>query len=106
MFGHYTFQTFDQYKITSKTGILVLSYIIFYYPFITVFTVFFYLSNLNKSYIFYFAVGGFAYLTVVSATTGILVHAALNLTEKSKRTLFVIKQVTEEFNRINMKEDP
>ena len=70
------------------------------------FTVFFFMANFSKSYLFYAAVMGFAYLTITSIILGIFVHAILNLTEKSKRTLFLIKSISEKFQNINMKEDP
>ncbi len=61
--------------------------------------------NMDPEYIFYFSVWAFGYLTVASIAISVFIHAILNLTEKSKRTLFLIKEMTAELKKINFKDD-
>lgn len=77
--GNYVFEMFDHFRSSCKVFTLVASYFLFYYPFITVLTVTYFMADLKETFIFPYAVGGFAYLTVASITLGIFVHAILNL---------------------------
>ena len=90
----FVFQAMIHYQASCKLITTVTSYCIYYYPFITVFTVYFYAVKLDTSLIFQFAVAAFAYIAFTSTIAGTIVHLILNLTEKSKRTLYVVNYLS------------
>ena len=97
--------TFTHFHSPLKLINLLISYFLFYFPFITLFTLLYFNLNLQQQYIFYFAIGGFAYLTIACVAISIFVHAILNLTQKSKRTMFVNKKMSELFLLMKIKDD-
>jgi len=79
-FTQQIYVTFTHFHSPLKLINLLISYFIFYLPFMTIFTMFYFNLNLQPTYIFYFAIGGFAYLTIACVAISIFVHAILNLT--------------------------
>lgn len=104
-FTHQFSTTFSHFYSPIKLINLLISYILFYFPFMSLFIVLYFNLHLRKQYIFYFAVGGFAYLTLVCVLISIFVHATLNLTEKSKRTIFVDQKMSELFRELKINND-
>jgi len=93
-FTQQIYASFTHFHHPLKLINLSIAYFLFYIPFITLFTLFYFNFKLGQSYTFYFALAGFTYLTISCVIISIFIHAILNLTEKSKRTMFVNKKMS------------
>lgn len=49
----------------------------------------YFFSNFSSTYFYYYTLGGFIYLWLVITAAGTAIHLVLNLTEKSKKDLFI-----------------
>jgi hypothetical protein len=77
-------------------------FVLIYIPFIIGFTSGYFLSNFNKDFVYYYAISGFIYIWLIITFVGISIHLVLNLTEKSKKELFVATYMESEMRKINM----
>ena len=88
-------------RVLIVTDLFVMVYI----PFIMSFSSGYFLSNFSKEYLFYYTIWGFLYIWIIITIVGVSIHWILNLTEKSKKELFVATYMESEMKKINMKEN-
>ena len=71
--------------------VLIVTYIfvLIYIPFMVGFSCGYFLTDFSKDYLFYYSICGFLYIWLVITIVGVSIHWILNLTEKSKKELFV-----------------
>lgn len=62
-----------------------------YFPFIVCFCSGYFLESFSDDYMYYYVVGGFLYIWVIITVIGLATHWILNLTEKSKKELFIVQ---------------
>lgn len=87
--------------------VLLLSvfFVFIYLPFISFFISGYYFTNFSQSYFYYYAIGGFFYIWLLITLAGAAIHSVLNLTEKSKKDLFIAQYMENEMKKINLKEN-
>lgn len=87
-------------------ALLVIIFFAFVYlPFISGFMAGYFLSDFSSTYFYYYTLGGFIYLWLVITAAGTAIHLVLNLTEKSKKDLFIAQYLEGELRKIMMKEN-
>ena len=86
-------------------ALLSAFFLMIYLPFVSVFFAGYCLSENSSNFLFYYAVVGFFYIWLVITLVGVAIHLLLNLTEKSKKELFIAQYMANELQTIKMKDD-
>lgn len=69
--------------------LVIIFFAFIYLPFISGFMAGYFFSDFSSTYFYYYTLGGFIYLWLVITAAGTAIHLVLNLTEKSKKDLFI-----------------
>ena len=80
-------------------------FVFIYLPFVSVFISGYYWSSFSQDFFYYFMLAGFFYLWLLITIAGTAIHLVLNLTEKSKKDLFIAQYMENEMRKIGLKEN-
>jgi hypothetical protein len=78
-----------QYLSFVRTLIISYKFLLIYLPFVAIFSSGYFLSSFSYTYLYYYSICGFIYIWLIITIVGVSIHWILNLTEKSKKELFI-----------------
>jgi hypothetical protein len=93
----------SSYSVFLRGLIITTLFLLIYFPFIAMFSTGYFFTSFSESYLYYYAIGGFLYIWFLITLVGLSTHWILNLTEKSKKELFIAQYMEAEMKKINMK---
>jgi hypothetical protein len=95
----------ESYYSFIRVLLVTVFFVFIYLPFVSLFISGEYYSAFSQTYFYYFVLGGFFYIWLLITLAGTAIHFVLNLTEKSKKDLFIAQYMENEMKKIGLKEN-